>query len=166
MDKIKPLDAMKLLELKTRARDTWNTLNSWKGDGVLQPENFKCEVASFGDRRRRDTWIKALCRFRAMLAYKSCLDSWALLTITFNFRPDRWDYEYRHQILDEFLMYPDALEIIKGGLEDLYSKDFSNQEREEANGFFELVAEREGRTRRFGNADGFAGAIPGVSAAA
>ena len=161
-----PLDAMKLPELKRRTRETWDTLNSWKDEGVLQPENFKSEVKSFGDRRRKDTWAKALCRFRAMLAYKSCLDSWALLTITFNFRPERWDYEYRHQILDDFLMYPDALEIIKGGLEDLYSQDFSNQSREEANGFFELVAEREGRNRRIGNTDRLVGAVSRASSAA
>ena len=166
MGNAKPLDAMKLPELKRRTRRTWDTLNAWKDGVVLQPENFDKEVAAFGDRRRKDTWIKALCRFQAMLAYESCVDSWALLTITFNFSPDRWDYEYRHQILDEFLMYPKALEIIKTGLESLFSDDFSSQDREEANGFLELVAEREGTNRGLGNADGLVGAIPGIGSAA
>lgn len=140
---------MKLPELKQRVWRLWVQLNSWKGELTSSPDSFVAEMKSFGDRRRKQTWANALCRFEAALSYKGCLDSWALLTISFNFTPDRWDYEFRHQILDEFLAYPDGLEIIRDGLEQLYSDDFV-EEREKADGFFGLVAEREGRDRGIG----------------
>jgi hypothetical protein len=160
---------MKLPELKKRVRSVWESLNTWKDGVVVQPENFDKEVKSFGDRRYKKTWIKALCRFEAMLSYKSCLDSWALITISFNFTPDRWDYEYRHQILDEFLMYPDGLEIIRDGLEQIFSaseSDFSPQEREDAHGFFRLLEERGGESGRVGLPDGFTRALAGAGTAA
>ena len=123
-------------------------------------------MKNFGDRHYKKTWIQALCGFEAALLYKSCLDSWALITINLNFTPDRWDYEYRHQILDEFLMYPDGLEIIRNGIEQLYSADFNTQDSEEANGFFRLVAERERDAGRIDLLIGFTGAITGSRATA
>lgn len=113
---------------------------------MIQPEKFKPEVRLFGDLRYKRTWVKALARFEATLAYKSCLDAWSLLTYSLNFTPDHVLYEYRHEIFDEFLLYSDAIDLIKLGFEQLYSIDFTPQEREEANGFFELVAEQQART--------------------
>lgn len=136
---------MKLPELKEKVYQAWKRLNTWKGGVVMQPENFKPEVKTFGDLRRKDTWVKALARFEATNAYQSCLDAWSLILHSFNFAPDRWDYEYRHAIFAEFLLYPDALDLIKLGLEQLYSIDFTQREREEAHGFFELVAEQQTR---------------------
>mgnify|MGYP001794700515 CR=1 FL=1 len=152
---------MKLPELKERVGYAWDILNKWDGV-VLQPENFAKEIKAFGDRRYKKTWVKALCKFEAMLAYAGCLDSWMLLTSTFAFRPERWDYEYRHQIFDEFLMYPEAVEIIKTGLEDIFHKDFDVQERDKADGFLRLLEEREGAAGTLGfsarSTEQFAGA--------
>ena len=156
---------MKLLELKKRVRRTWTILNKWNGV-VLQPENFDKEMKTFGDRRYKKTWIKALCKFEAMFAIEGCLDSWMLLTSTFDFRPDRWDYEYRHQIFDEFLLYPEAVEMIKTGLEDLFTKDVEVQEREKADGFFRLLEEREGSDRAIGFTAGLTQSVAGVGTAA
>ncbi len=50
---------MKLLELKKRVRRTWNILHDW-GGVVLQPEQFDQEMKTFGDRRYKKTWVKAL----------------------------------------------------------------------------------------------------------
>lgn len=166
MSNAKPLDVMKLPELKKRVRYTWSILNSWTDGMVLQPENFDKEMKAFGDRRYKKTWIKALCKFEAMFAYESCLDSWSLLTVSFAFRPERWDYEYRHQIFEEFLLYPDALELIKSGLEDLFDKDFDVKERNKADDFFGLLEEREGGHRAIGITAGLAREFPRVSAAA
>ena len=156
---------MKLPEIKKKVRNIWNTLNEWDGV-VLQPEQFDREMRTFGDRRYKETWVKALCKFKAMLAIEGCLDSWMLLTSTFDFQPDHWDYEYRHRIFDEFLMYPEAVEIIKTGLEDIFNKDFDVQEREKADGFFKLLGEREGAARTIGFPTRFTGQIPEVSTAA
>ncbi len=165
MGNAKLLVAMKLPELKKRVRRTWDILNRCHGI-VLQPENFNKEMATFGDRRYKKTWVKALCKFEAMFAYKSCLDSWMLLTNTFAFRPDRWDYEYRHQIFEEFLMYPDALELIKSGLEDLFDKDFDIKEREKADDFFGLLEEREGEAGALRFSARLVGQLEGAIAAA
>lgn len=135
---------MKIQELKQRTLEVWQFLNEWKGQ-VLQPENFVQEVRKIGDRRYKATWIRALAHFRAMFAYESCLDAWSLIRNHFNFTEDRWDYEIRHEIIDAFLQYPDSLELIKMGLEQLFSQDFTTQERQEADGFFRLVAEQQGR---------------------
>ncbi|MEO0374165.1 MAG: hypothetical protein AAF329_05945 [Cyanobacteria bacterium P01_A01_bin.17] len=156
---------MKLPELKQRVRSLWNSINTWNGE-VMSGKSFEQDVKVFGDRRYKETWVKALCRYEACLTHKSCLDSWALITISLNFTPDRYDYEYRHQILDEFLMYPDALTLIKSGLEDLFGSDFSPREREEADGFYNLVAEREGQHRGIDISIRLARAITGTRAAA
>ena len=156
---------MKLQELKEQVRYIWDCVNKWHGV-VLQPENFDKEMKTFGDRRYKATWVKALCKFQAMLAMEGCLDSWALLTITFDFRPDRWDYEYRHGIFDEFLKYPEALEIIRTGLEDIFHKDFDVQEREKADGFFRLLEEREGSAGTLGFSTRFARQFAGARTAA
>ena len=133
---------MKLPELKRRVRKSWESLNTWKDGVVIQPENFNKDMKSFGDRRYKRTWIKALARFEAMRSYETCLDSYMLIVSYLNFKPGEWDYEYRHEIVDEFLMYPDSLELIKQGLEQLFSSDFGPKEREEAHGFYSLVEER------------------------
>ena len=138
---------MKLPEVKKRVKRTWDLLHT---GFTIQPGQFEQDIKAFGDRRYKKTWVAAMCRYEAMFAIESCLDSWMLLTSTFAFQPERWDYEYRHQIFDEFLMYPEALEAIKTGLEDLFSKDCGHQERKEADGFFRLLEEREGEDRAIG----------------
>jgi hypothetical protein len=137
---------MKLLELKEKVYYAWRDLNLWKGGIVMQPENFKPEMKTFGDLRRKDTWVRALARFRAINSWQSCLDAYSLILYDFNFTPEEWDYEFRHQILEQFLMFPGALDLLKLGFEQLYSADFTPQEREAAHGVFELVAEQQART--------------------
>jgi hypothetical protein len=141
---------MKLLELKQRVREVWESLNTWKDGVIMQPENFDKDVKSFGDRRYKKTWIQALARFKATKIHRSCLDAWTLITISFNYVPSRWDYEYRYEILDEFLRYPNGLELISIGLEQIFaSDDFSPQEQKETreNGFLKLVEEQTGDNR-------------------
>lgn len=138
---------MKLPEVKKRVKRTWDILHT---GFTVQPGQFEQDVKAFGDRRYKKTWVAAMCRYEAMFAIESCLDSWMLLTSTFAFQPERWDYEYRHQIFDEFLMYPEALEAIKTGLEDLFGKDCDHQERKEVDGFFKLLEERTGENRAIG----------------
>ena len=161
---------MKLLELKKRVWDVWVKLNSWKGELTSSPESYVAEIKSFGDRRYKKTWVKALARFKATRIHRNCLDAWTLISISFNYTPDCWDYEYRHEILDEFLTYSDGLELLKVGLEQIFASndDFSPQEQKEAseNGFFELVAEREGDPRRLSLSDGFTRTFAGTRPAA
>jgi hypothetical protein len=138
---------MKLPELKEHVWNAWKHFND--ASGVLtQSESYVRDVKCFGDRRYKSTWIKALAQFTAQASYESCLDAYMLVLNSFNFTPERWDYEYRHEILDAFLMYPDGLELIRTGLEQLFSSDFTPQEQEDAHGFFELVEERSEQSGR------------------
>ncbi|NEP61210.1 MAG: hypothetical protein F6K31_30240 [Symploca sp. SIO2G7] len=166
MSDAKSWEAMKLPELKKRVWRTWCHINSWKGELTSPPESYVAEVKGFGDRRYKKTWIKALARFEAMFTYETCLDAWALISISFNFTPGHRNYEYRHEILDEFLMYPDGLEMIKDGLEQVFSTDCSPQERENAHGFFKLLEERESEHRGIGSAVGFNRELAGAGTAA
>lgn len=144
---------MHLHKLKQRVYEAWER-HYWFKRTIVQPEHFKPEIRSFGDLRRKATWEKALVRFEALNAKIGLLDAYNLILLSFNFKPDDWDYEYRHQIFDEFLMLPDALDLIKTALEQLFSSDFTPQDREEANGFFDLVKEQSTRRELNSNADG------------
>lgn len=135
---------MKIQDLKQRTWEAWAELNTWQGD-LLLPGIYVEEIRRIGDRRCKATWRKALARFEAMLIHQSCLDAWSLIRYSFNFTPDRWDYELRYEILDEFLSYSNGAELIKMGLEQLLSKNFTTQERKAADGFFRLVEGQQGR---------------------
>ncbi|MEO1619672.1 MAG: hypothetical protein AAFU53_01425 [Cyanobacteria bacterium J06632_3] len=134
---------MKIQQLKAKVLRLWKALHSWKGDLMSPPACFGLDIKKqFGDRRYKATWIRALARYEAQMSYESCLDSTLLITTYLNFSPDEPVYEYRHDILEEFLKYPNGLDLIRQGLENLYARD-----REKAHGFFELVAEREAQRR-------------------
>lgn len=138
---------MKLPELKQRTEEAWKDLHEAKG--AIAVRSLKDEVrATFGDLRRRDTWVRALATFEAQFHHAACLDAWSLILHSFNVTPDRWDYEIRHEFFEAFLQLPDGLELIKMGLEQLLI-NFEAEERQ-CDGFFELVAEQQERGR-----DGF-----------
>jgi hypothetical protein len=139
--------SMKLRELKQKVYDAWEFLSGYRNCVVL-PENFKGEVRKeFGDLRYKETWIRALARYEALNAFHDCLDAHQLILHTLNFTEDRWDYEFRYRIFDEFLMIPDALDLLKLGLEQLMSDSFTPSDRRDANGFYQLVAGQQGRDR-------------------
>ena len=134
---------MKLADLKEEVRRIWEYVEDGGAGIIVQPENFLPEVRRYGDLRKKATWIQALANFEAIFYHRSCLDAWSLITNSFNFTPDRPDYEYRHEILDAFLQFPNGLDLIKLGLEQLYGPDFTPQEREQkSHAFFGLVKER------------------------
>jgi hypothetical protein len=55
---------MRLQELKQQVYQAWECLSTFNL-AVVQPENFKEEVRQqFGDLRRKETWVKALARFK------------------------------------------------------------------------------------------------------
>jgi len=143
---------MKLPELKQRTQEAWKYFH--EATGTVAARSLKDEVrAHFGDLRRRDTWIRALASFEARFHRAACLDAWSLITHSFNVTPDRWDYEIRHEFFEAFLQLPDGLELLKMGLEQLFT-DFTAEEQE-CDGFLELVAEQ--RERRGFDAIGFVG---------
>jgi hypothetical protein len=136
---------MKLAQLKRQVYNCWENLSTFNG-AIAQPDNFKAEVRAFGDLRRQSTWESAYCSFWA----KNLGDCWGcpayeFIITFFNFQPEQWNYYLRHQIFDEFLAIPGSIEVIKTGLEQLFSEDFTPQEREEVNVFFRWVEEQSAR---------------------
>lgn len=139
---------MKLAELKQRTYEAWE-LYCWFKQSQQQDELFKPEIRQqFGDLRRRSTWENALIRFTALNAQVGLIDAYTLITDVFNFLPDRWDYPYRYRIFEEFLTLPDGLELVRTGFEQLFSCDFTDKERTDAYGFFELVQQSRVRAIR------------------
>jgi hypothetical protein len=144
---------MKLQEIKQRTRHEWETLISWQGVVVEQPGEYEREIKKFGDRRCRTTWIVALARLVATNLNRGCLDAEDLITMHLNFKPGQWDYEIREKIFDEFLSFPDGLELIRTGLENLVEQGVAHQYKEEADGIFELLVRREKQIGASGRAD-------------
>lgn len=136
----------KIAELKEQVYRCWTYLSQFN-DAVVQPENFKADVRKFGDLRRKQTWIDAYCRFWAQNIFDSNSDNRTLVRVMFNFKPDQWDYELRHQILDEFLAIPEASDCLKDGLEEVFGNPVNQQEKEAAYGVFELVQKSTGELR-------------------
>lgn len=154
--------SMKLRELKSKVYEAWEFLSSYR-DCVVLPEHFRGEVRQeFGDLRYKETWMRALARYEALNAFHDCLDAHYLVLHTLNFTKDRWDYEFRYRIFDEFLIIPGALDLLKLGLEQLMSDSFTPSDRRDADGFYQLVAAQQGRDRL---PTEFAGRLPGTHTA-
>ncbi|NJN62583.1 MAG: hypothetical protein HC795_14640 [Coleofasciculaceae cyanobacterium RL_1_1] len=139
---------MKLQDLKSRVREAWEFLSSYRNCVVLR-EQFKAQIRQeFGDLRYKRTWEQALARYEALNIFHDCLDASYLVLHALNFVPERWDYEYRHQIFNEFLTISGSLELLKLALEQVLSNSFSTIEWSQAGGFYNLVAEQAGREQR------------------
>ena len=141
---------MKLPELKQRVYQAWER-RCWYNQSVIQSELFQSEMRQYGDLRCKTTWIKALTNFHALNIWDGCLDAHTLLTQHFKFSPQRWDYEFRHQIIDEFLTLPGALEALRTGFEQILEEDinlnFSQQEKESVNELLAMVTKQSRETR-------------------
>jgi hypothetical protein len=149
-------------ELKEKTYEAWEFLSGYRGCVVL-PEEFRSTMRrEFGDLRKKVTWTKAIARFLALNAFHDCLDAHTLVLETLNFTPLRWDYEFRDLIFDEFIMIPGAIDLIKLGLNQVFSASFTDAERDEAHGFFELVSREQ---ERIGLPTEFAGRLPATYAA-
>lgn len=153
---------MKMDELKIRVHESWKRY-LWFEEAISQPDSFKADIRKeFGDLRYKETWESALARYRGLNAQIGLLDASSLILNALNFTPERWDYEYRHSIFDEFMMLPDGLDLIRVGLEELYSATYTPQEREKADGFFRLVQEQSSNGRLNGESAQLIGCLQGV----
>ena len=153
---------MKLAELKEEVFGLWECIED-DGRGIIpQPENFLPEIRKYGDLRKKETWEKALFALHPACFHGALLDASFLITNVFNFTPSKACYEYRHELFEAFLMYPDGLELIKMGLEEIYSYTPEQQERTNANGFYRLVQEQ--CKRGNGLPSGLTGKFPALSA--
>lgn len=151
---------MKLGELKERVYEVWQDLITFNG-ALVQPENFKPEVRTFGDLRYKKTWQKAYASFAARSTWDSGITENTTICYVFNFTPKRWDYELRHQILGEYLAIPGAREFIIRGLEQIYRGN-DTEDKECANELLGMVSPESGGTGRIavGHIRGLTGANP------
>jgi hypothetical protein len=136
---------MKLNELKQEVYDCWIRLSTYRG-ALVQPENFKPEVRIYGDLRRKSTWLHAYAVFFAKINWEAGITEHTAIVHVLNFTPDRWDYELRDEIIEQFLAIPGAIEFISRGLEAIFHSA-DKEEREAAHGLLEVVGRQSGRTR-------------------
>lgn len=150
---------MKLPDLKEEVRLTWESLEDDGSGGIPRPENFLPDMRKYGDLRKKKTWEKAFIQLYPAVFHRCAgLEAYWYITDFFNFTPGKPFYEYRHELFESFLQYPDGLDIIKLGLEQLHSHTAEQQERVKADGFFRLVQERV--ERGTGLPAEFVGSIP------
>lgn len=134
---------MNLAELKEEVRDTWEDLQGTYADVVL-PETFLPEIRKYGDLRKKATWEKAFVYLYTAFFHRCAgIEAYWYVTDFFNFTPDKRFYEYRHELFEAFLQYPDGLDIIKLGLEQLYRHTATQTEN--IDGFYRLVQEQRER---------------------
>jgi hypothetical protein len=138
---------VKLDELKQKVYSAWECLSDFN-DALIQPENFLQEVRAFGDLRRKSTWQKAYCSFWARNIFDSNSDNRSLITVFFNYTPAQWDWELRHEIIDQFLAIPGGADCIINGLEQIFNYPIDKKEEEIACGVLSLVQEQSGGSGR------------------
>lgn len=131
---------MKFAELKFQVYECWHDLSAFNS-AIVQPKNFRSALRQFGDLRYQETWKKAYCSFADRNMFDANSDNRSLVRVEFNFYPERWDWELRHQILDEFLSISDALEYLIDGLEDIFCQPLDREEKEIADGGLEPAQE-------------------------
>lgn len=134
---------MKLSELKQETYEAWERLSSYHS-ALVQPEHFKPDVKVYGDLRYKATWQKAYAAFVARNIFDANTDNRSLITIQLHYTPERWDWDLRHQILDQFLAIPGGLDCIINGLEQILRYPIDQEEQDIAYGVFELVQEQSG----------------------
>lgn len=156
---------MKLPQLKAYCYDLWCELAEFN-DAIPQADGFQREIrALFGDLRRKATWEKALVRFYAQMIHTCCLDACTVILYSLNLEPNDTFYEYRYAIFEEFLTYPESLDLLRSGLEQIFnSSDFTPQQRQETreNGFFAMVREQSLGGILHGRAVEFIGQLAGA----
>lgn len=138
---------MKLSIIKQKVYHAWECLSTYNS-ALVQSENFKSDVRYYGDLRRKKTWEKALVAFIAQNMFDSNLDNYNLILWQFNFTPDRWDYEFRNQILEEFLALPGGLDCLVNGLEQIFQSN-DLEDKEKASGLLTRVVKKSGTAREF-----------------
>jgi hypothetical protein len=152
---------MKLQDLKARVLDQWEF--SHECNSALPAEDFKSAIRKYGDLRKKATWVKAYATLKATNTYDSCLDAYKIITISFN--SEWWaaeTREYLTEVFDAFLTIPGAIDLIRTGLEQLFSDYCTPDEREHTDGFLKLV---QGATERIGLPTGFVRGFPRLNAA-
>lgn len=130
---------MQLEELKAHTYECWKDLSDFNG-ALIQSENFETEVQQFGNLADSKTWQQAYAAFWARNIFDANSDNRTLITTFLNYTPDKWDYELRHQVLEQFLAIPGAMDCIQNGLEQILGNPIDTQEETIAHGVFELVS--------------------------
>jgi len=143
---------MKLAKLKAETRDAWK-FNCELAGVVPQWENYDSDIQQFGDRRRKETWIKALCHYTIRAQRLGDPYSPGILLIRlFSDDPNIrhfWYPEYRTALLDALMMMPSGARYLWQGLRQL-NENFGKSN--EYQGVFELVARAVGEPELSGPA--------------
>ena len=94
---------------------------------------FKDEVRKrFGDLRRRSTWEQAAIWFAAQGMAQSYLEPYQI--VGYMVSPDYMNspirQHYGEQVIEAMLQFPEVIDILKDGLEQIYQDRLYHQERQ------------------------------------
>jgi hypothetical protein len=93
---------------------------------------FKDEVRKrFGDLRRRSTWEQAAIWMAAQGMAQSYLEPYQIVgyMVSPNYMNDPIRQQYGQQVIEAMLQFPEIIDIIKDGLEQVYQNVEYQQER-------------------------------------
>lgn len=140
---------MKLKQLRQEAYSNWetfysvqnlhspvvNSLDLTEQEAQRLPyinQDFKHEVRRrFGDLRRRDTWEKAAIAFTAQSMAQSFLEPYQIVGYLVDpaYFNDPVRQHYGVQVVEAMLQFPEVLETVRLGLEQIYSEAVCSDER-------------------------------------
>ena len=135
---------MGLKELKEEVYESWECLSKYKG-AIIQPENFKSEVRTYGDLRCRATWEKAYAVFYAKTNWDAGIAGHTAICYAFNFSPEHWQYRIRHEMIEQYLAISEAKESVIQALWEIFNSG-DKEDIEYAKQFLEVVGEQQRRT--------------------
>lgn len=146
---------LKLKQLRQEAYAAWELLCSSKGVylGVLETvdlpphqaerlpltsKTFKDDIRQqFGDLRRRDTWERAAIQLTAHQMVQSYMEPYEIVgymaSASYMHCPIR--AHYGELLIDAMLAFPEVLDIIRRGLEQLYQEPHQSEGLEIAHTF-------------------------------
>lgn len=153
---------LKLKQLRHEAYSAWELLCSTKGVYLGAPESidlpepeasrlpwtnemFKADIRKqYGDLRRRDTWEKAAIQFTAHQMVQSYMEPYEIVGYMAlpNYMKCPIRQSYGDRLIDAMLAFPDIVDVVRRGLEQLYYESENPGDRDIAQAFLTRCAAR------------------------
>ncbi|PSB68593.1 hypothetical protein C7B61_00190 [filamentous cyanobacterium CCP1] len=150
---------LKISQLRKEAYWAWESLCAVKGVFLGAPESidlpeaeadrlpftnrtFKDEIRQqFGDLRRKATWEQAAIHYTAHSMVQSYMEPYMIVGFMASpqFMTSAIREHYGDQVLELMLQFPETVDIVKRGLEQLYYESDRQEDHDVAQKFFQTV---------------------------
>lgn len=92
---------------------------------------FRAEIRKFGDLRHKETWENAAIQLTALSMAHSFLEAYQIVgfMVSPNYMESPIRQHYGEQLIEAMLQFPEILDLIRQGLEQVYHEKECAQER-------------------------------------